>query len=154
MRIQILIGMIFLAPAMAATDTVYQWVGEDGNIHYSDKAPPPGTQVIVKDLEPIPDIGTVEPLPDSNITESENSRLTAEKVDQENTQLKQRRMAATTYEEALEIECGMAQGVIDKLSSGRSVSIASADGTTRLMSKAESGERIRVSQKYIDENCL
>ena len=154
MRIQILTGLLFIMPAMVVPDTVYQWTGEDGNIHYSDKPPPPGTQVFEKDLKPMPDIGTVKPSQNNNITPSENPQLVAEKVEQENAQLNQRRKDATTYEEALEIECGLVRGVIDKLSSRRDISMVNTEGTTRAISEAERQERLRVSQKYINEHCI
>ena len=149
MRILILIGLLLTAPALFAGDKVYQWTDEDGNVNYSSQPPPPGTEAVERTLEPLPNVGTVDPYLDAD----EIKKATAEQVTQENEELVQQRMDATTYEEQQSIECGAAQSVIDRLSSARLAKIASADGTLRVMSDAEREDRIRTSQKYIDENC-
>ena len=150
MRILILIGMLFTAPALLGGETIYQWTDKDGNTHFSESPPPAGTEAVQRNLEPMPKVGTVDPYLDAD----ETKQLTAEQVNRENEELTQRRLDATTREEQLAIECETAQGVIDKLSSARYAKIASPDGSVRVMSDAEREDRIRTSEKYIDENCL
>lgn len=147
MRILILIGMLLIAPVLTAEDTVYQWTDKDGNTHYSSQPPPPGTESVERTLEPSPNVGAVDPYLDADDIEKA-------KLVRENEELAQRRMDATTFEEQQSIECDVAQNVIDKLSSVHLVKIASPDGTLRVISDAEREDRIRTSQKFIDENCL
>lgn len=151
MRIMILIVALLIAPVLVAEDTIYQWTDKEGNVHFSGKPPPEGTgtQVVEKNLQPIPKVGTVDPYMDSD----DIKKATAERVARENEELTLRRLEATTYDEQQAIECGVAQSVIDRLSSARMAKIASADGTLRIMSDAEREDRIRTSQKFIDENC-
>ena len=54
------------APALVAGDTVYQWTDKDGNVHYSGQPPPAGTQAVEKALEPMPNVGTVDPYLDAD----------------------------------------------------------------------------------------
>ena len=150
MRVLILIGMLLTAPGLFAGDTVYQWTDKDGNTHYSSQPPPAGTQAVEKNLKPLPKVGTVDPYMDSD----DIKKATADMVARENEELIQRRLEASTVEEQQAIECVTAQGVIDKLSSGRLAKIASPDGTLRVMSEAEREDRILTSQKFIDEHCL
>ena len=150
MKILFLIGLLLTAPALFAGDTIYQWTDKDGNVHYSSQPPVDGTQAVERTLEPIPNLGTVDPYLDAD----ELKQATAEQVTQENEELVQERLGATTLEEQQSIECGVAQNVIDKLTSGRIAKIASADGTLRVMSDAEREDRVRTSEKYINENCL
>ena len=60
MKIMILSGMLLVAPALVAEDTVYQWTDKDGNVHFSGQPPPAGTQAVEKSLEPMPNVGTVD----------------------------------------------------------------------------------------------
>jgi hypothetical protein len=149
MRILILIGILLIAPVLTAGDTVYQWTDKDGNTHYSGQPPPPGSEWVERTLEPLPNVGTVDPYLDADDIE----KVTTEQLAQENADLVQRRLDATTYDEQRSIECDVAQNVIDKLSAGRLAKIVSADGTLRVLSDAEREDRLRTSEKYIDENC-
>lgn len=150
MRILILLGLLLTAPALLAGETIYQWTDKDGNTHFSESPPPAGTVAVQRNLEPMPKVGTVDPYLDAD----ETRQVTAEQYNKANEELIQRRLDATTLEEQQAVECETAQGVIDKLSAGRLAKLASPDGTLRVMSDAEREDRIRTSQKYIDENCL
>ena len=145
----ILVGFLLTAPALIAGEKVYQWTDKDGNVNFSSQPPPAGTEVVEKDLEPMPNVGTVDP----NLDSLEIRKAVAEMASRENDALMQHRMETTTYEEQQAIECELAQGVLDKLTSGRLAKIASPDGNLRDMSEAERKNRIRASEKYINENC-
>ena len=91
MRTMILIGMLLVAPALAAGDTVYQWTDKDGNVHYSGQPPPAGTQAVEKNLEPMPNVGTVDPYLDAD----ELKQATAEQVTRENDELARKQYLGT-----------------------------------------------------------
>lgn len=149
MRILILTALLLTCGALFAGDKVYQWTDADGNTHFSESPPPAGTEAVERNLEPIPNVGTVDPYLD----EEDTRKLSTDRAASENDKLVQRRMEATTYEEQQAIECQTAQGVIDKLSSGKLAKVAGRDGTMYIMGDAEREDRIRTTQKYIDENC-
>ena len=149
MRMLLLIGLLITAPMLAAGDIIYQWTDKEGNIHYSSQPPSDGTTAVEQNLEPLPNVGTVDPYLDPG----EIKKATAERAARKDEELLQRRMGATTYEEQQTIECETAQGVIDKLSPAGLVKVANPDGSMYVMSDAEREDRIRVSHMYIDEHC-
>ena len=150
MRHLILIGLLSIAFTLSAGDTIYQWTDQDGNTHFSDSPPPAGTEATERIIETMPNVGTVDPYLDPE----ETRKATADRVARENEALVQRRMDATTMEEQQAIECDLAEDVITKLTSESLVKVASPDGRVRVMGDEERGDRIRTSQKFLDENCL
>lgn len=54
-RFTVLIGLGLLAFTALAETEIYRWVDEEGNVHYSDCAPPPSCDAETIQAEPEPD---------------------------------------------------------------------------------------------------
>ena len=44
-RLAALFLVIFLIPSLGTADTLYKWVDDQGNVHYSDKPAPGATKI-------------------------------------------------------------------------------------------------------------
>ena len=63
------------------------------------------------------------------------------------------KIAASSYEEALAIECKQAENVIGKLTPALNIQITDANGNVRVMEEDERQSRITLANEFIRDNC-
>lgn len=150
----VLLLMLLLAAgnATSAAERVYQWTDKEGVVHYSSQPPPMGTEATEKVLEPMPLIGTQElqPRPANSATGELAPR---EKAMADREEIARQRINASSYEEALAVECIQAESVIAKLTDSGDIQIADASGNARIMNEKERQERITLANEFIRDNC-
>ena len=153
MRVRILImGLLMFASTLASEEKVFQWVDENGTTIYSTQPPPPGiiaTETTLKSAPP----GTApsqtltrDPKADAPMTD----RVQAARDREE---LARKRIKASSYEEALAVECNQAESVIGKLNSPGPIQIADGSGNVRVMDQEERVDRVTLAYEFIRDNC-
>ena len=158
MHIKTLIFTIILAsmPSAntdAAEERVYQWTDADGVVHYSSQPPPLGTDASEKALKPIPLMGSQAPQARTVGQMIQTEMTEREQAAKDREELARKRIEATTYNEALKIECAQARSVTGKLSAKSGVQIRDSAGNIRVMGDDERKERLSIAQNFIKDNC-
>ena len=151
--IVILMGMLLSGNLAMAETSVYQWTDESGTVHYTSLPPPPGTTAEVKSLQPIPSVGTVAPQSRNKASQADPELTPAQQAQRDREELARRRIEASSYEEALTVECDQAESVLGKLLPVTNIQITDAEGNVRVMDEKEWQERIRLAREFIRDNC-
>ena len=145
-------GGLLAGNAPATGKNVYQWTDEDGVVHYSAQPPPQGTDATEKPLTTIPRIGTLAPQPRAG--NPEYDELTPrQQATSDREELARQRINASSYDEALAVECNQAENVIGKLTAASGIQIQDSSGNARIMSDKERLERITLAEEFIQNNC-
>jgi hypothetical protein len=145
----LLAGMLWSLCAAALAETVFEWTDADGVKHFSSKPPPPGVQANEKQVMPMPMVGTVAPqlaMPSEGLPEEDS-------VSRERAELARQRIAATSYEEALAVECDHARGVLGKLRANQNIVLTDDSGNSRAMPEPERNRRVQLASDFIRDNC-
>jgi hypothetical protein len=145
------LSLLFVGNVYAAADTVYEWTDENGVVHYSSQPPPADQPATEKLLQPIPMVGTEAPHP-----RQDSGPLTVPATDDTQNKreaLARKRIEATSYQEALAVECEHASGVLGSLQQFANISLSDAAGNTRVMPEPERKQRIQLAQDFIRDNC-
>lgn len=145
----LLIGAMWSLCAGAQAQTVYEWTDADGVTHYSSQPPPPGVQADERQVTPMPMVGTVAPRPAAPAT----SVTDEDPTDRARAELARKRIEATSYDEALAVECAHAYGVVGKLQDHQNIVLTDASGNARAMPEAERRRRVQLANEFIRDNC-
>lgn len=145
----LLIGTLWLLCTGAMADTVYEWIDADGVKHFSSQPPPPEVQASQKQVTPLPMVGTVAPQPAVPAVAPPEE----DPVDRERAELARKRIAATSYDEALAVECDHAYGVLGKLRDNPNIVLADDSGNARAMPEGERRRRVQLANEFIRDNC-
>ena len=140
--------------AVAQTQA-FQWTDENGVVHFSALPPPPGTSAQAVTLKPMRPVGTVVAQSRIANVSPDDGLTSTEQAVQKRAELSRARIEASSYEEALAIECDHVRGVIDKLSLQEDIIVNDVAGEKyRVMESNERQERINAAQEFIrDNNC-
>ena len=133
----ILLGTILASNSAFAQDNIYEWTGKDGVVVYSSQPPPAGTSARERTLKPVPIMGSAAPQPEVAPVQDDQELTPAEQAQKNREELSRKRIEATSYEEALTIECDQARNVMEKLQQINNLAITDSRGNTRVIPERE-----------------
>lgn len=146
----LLLALLMLLPA-AQADTVWRYVGPDGEIAYATQ-PPDGVNAEAVTLPPTPtDTNAQEP--DTSTAEPPRDRLTPAQ------QAALEGLLAADAERAREAarlqtaNCDRARGVLERLSTSGRIRVRDAAGQERAMTEEERQTRIQQAAEVVAETC-
>jgi hypothetical protein len=139
---------------LASTNTfaaISKWVDDQGQVHYSDRPPPPGTQpkVLHGDAN-TQDTASSSPSDAKTIAESEADLKKAQAEQKAAADKAAQKKAA---EDARKASCDAAQENLRALQSGLRVMTVNANGEKSYLDDKERQQRIDQANKSITDNC-
>ena len=149
----ILLGTILASNSAFAQDNIYEWTGKDGVVVYSSQPPPAGTSARERTLKPVPIMGSAAPQPEVAPVQDDQELTPAEQAQKNREELSRKRIEATSYEEALAIECDQARNVMEKLQQINNLAITDSRGNTRVIPERERLARITLALEFVRDNC-
>ena len=149
----ILLGTMLASNSAFAQDNIYEWTGKDGVVVYSSQPPPAGTSARERTLKPAPLMGSSAPQPEVAPVQDDQNLTPAEQAQKNREELSRKRIEATSYEEALAIECDQARSVMEKLQQINNVAITDSMGNTRVIPEGERVARITLALEFVRDNC-
>jgi len=152
-RLTALIGLGLLAFAVLAETEIYKWVDEEGNVHYSDCAPPPTCDAETIQAEPEPDpleVRKAQERLERMLAEQEVSKAERE---QETLERERQRVAAMKIAVARKQICIRARQNLHVLQVQRPVYYIDENGKYVYLDDETRLSEIARMMKLIDENC-
>ena len=147
-RFLLILLMLASANAFAA---ISKWVDDQGQVHYSDRPPPPGSQQkILREDANVQDTAASSPSDQKTIAERE-ADLKKEKADKQSEAGKAAQKQAA--EDARKASCDSAQENLRALQSGLRVITVDANGEKSYMDDKERQQRIDKANQAISDNC-
>jgi len=147
----LLIALVILLTPTAQADTVWRYVGPDGEIAYATQ-PPPGVsaeavtlpQAFTDTTEDAAAIGTAEPA---------RNRLTPAQQEALDGLLAAEAERAREAAQLQAANCDRARGVLERLSASGRIRVRDAEGQERAMTEDERQSRIREAAQVVAETC-
>ena len=139
---------------LASTNTfaaISKWVDDQGQVHYSDRPPPPGTQPkTLREDSNVQDTESSSPSDAKTVAERE-ADLKKEKADKQSEADKAAQKKAA--EDARKASCDSARENLRALQSGLRVMTVDANGEKSYMDDKERQQRIDKANQTISDNC-
>jgi hypothetical protein len=148
-------GKFLLILLMLATTNTFagiiKWVDDQGQVHYSDQVPPPGTlpKTLREDSKP-QDSASSSPSAPKTLAERE-AELKKEKAEQQSAAEKAAQQKAAL--EALKTNCATAQDNLRSLQSGVRIMEINGNGERTYIDDAQRQQRIEKAQQDISNYC-
>ena len=149
----ILVGLALLAFSALADTEIYRWVDEEGNVHFSDCAPPPSCDAEKIQTEPEPDpleVRRAQERLDKMLAQQEQS--TAER-EQEKLERERQRVAAMKVAVAKKQICIRARQNLHVLQVQRPVFYIDENGNYVYLDDKSRLSEISRMMKLIADNC-
>lgn len=160
MRDCLLALLLASASAPLLAESVYQWTDEDGVVHYSDVPPPSGVDAVVEGLEPIPEVGSVDPQPEAVGDEAADASAAMDAGEEalspaeqqrrkREEQLAQRRLE----QQQTEAMCAAMRQQLAVYEPNPRVLIETEDGEVERLDDDVRLEKVNEARSYLDRNC-
>ncbi len=148
-----LLAVLLLAPLpLAAADTIYKWIDEQGTVHYGER-PPHGVDAVEVLVSSGPRRSTTE------VAATPDPAFAPPNPDQPNAAQQQReqraeRLAEQREEEArLAAACQAHKSRLEQMIPRAKIVLQNPDGTSRMLEDEERQAMIDEAQAFVDENC-
>lgn len=147
----LLLALVVLLPPTVQADTVWRYVGPDGEIAYATQ-PPAGARAEAVTLPPT-STDTTEDTPVTGTAEPAHNRLTPAQQAALDGLLAAEAERAREAAQLQAANCDRARGVLERLSASGRIRVRDAEGQERAMTEDERQSRIQQAAQAVAETC-